>query len=110
MVIVTNAVCVLPPPVPVIVNVVADVGFAAGFALTVSVVPVVELVGLNEALVFGGKPLTENVTALVKLPLGVTTTMYCADPRGDTVALGGVADRLKSSADSACTTSVTVVL
>jgi hypothetical protein len=41
---------------------VAGVVFALGFALTVSVVVVVELVGLNVALVLAGKPLTENVT------------------------------------------------
>jgi hypothetical protein len=45
--------------------------FALGFAFTVSVVPVVELVGLNEALVRGGKPVTENVTALLNPFAGV---------------------------------------
>ena len=34
-----------------------------GFVFTVSVVPVVELDGLNVALVLDGKPLTENGTA-----------------------------------------------
>ena len=72
MVIVTCTVRVRPPPVPVIVRVVALVGFALGFAFTVSVVPVVELVGLNEALVLGGKPLTENVTALLNPLTGLT--------------------------------------
>jgi hypothetical protein len=56
----------------VIVRVVALVGFALGFALTVSVVPVVELVGLNEALVLGGRPARENVTALLNPPVGLT--------------------------------------
>jgi hypothetical protein len=54
------------------VRVVALVGFALGFAFTVSVVPVVELVGLNEALVLGGKPVTENATALLNPLAGLT--------------------------------------
>ena len=62
---VTVVVCVRLPLIPVIVRVVGFVGLALGFALTVNVVAVVELVGLNEALVRGGKPLTENVTALL---------------------------------------------
>jgi hypothetical protein len=38
------------------------VAFAFGLAFTVIVVPFGELVGLNDAVVLGGKPLTENVT------------------------------------------------
>jgi hypothetical protein len=72
MVIVTCTVRVRPPPVPVMVSVVALVGFALGFALTVSVVPLVELVGLNEPVVFGGKPVRENVTALLNPLAGLT--------------------------------------
>ena len=68
----TCTVRVRPPPVPVIVRVVALVGFALGFAFTVSVVPVVELVGLNEALVLGGKSVGENVTALLNPLAGLT--------------------------------------
>jgi hypothetical protein len=49
------------------VRVVAGVVFALGFAFTVRVVPVAELVGMNVAVVFDGKPLTEKVTTLVKL-------------------------------------------
>jgi len=51
---------------------VALIGFALGFAFTVSVVPVVELVGLNEALVLGGKSVGENVTALLNPLAGLT--------------------------------------
>jgi len=72
MVIVTCTVRVRPPPVPVIVRVVALVGFALGFALTVSVVPVVELAGVNEPVVRCGKPVSENVTALLNPPVGLT--------------------------------------
>jgi hypothetical protein len=72
MVIVTCTVRVRPPPVPVMVSVVALVGFALGFAFTVSVVPVVELVGLNEPLVLGGKPARENATALLNPLVGLT--------------------------------------
>jgi hypothetical protein len=61
---VTVVLRVSPPPVPVMVSV-ALAGLALGFALTVSVVPVVELVGLNEAVVRCGKPASENVTALL---------------------------------------------
>ena len=64
---VTVAVCCNAPLVPVIVSVVAFVGLAFALAFTVNVVPVVELVGLNEALVRCGKPFTENVTVPVKL-------------------------------------------
>jgi hypothetical protein len=62
---VTVAVCCSAPLVPVIVSVVGFVCLALKLALTVNVVPVVELVGLNEALVRCGNPLTENVTALL---------------------------------------------
>ena len=68
----TCTVRVRPPPVPVMVRVVALVGFALGFALTVSVVPVVELVGLNEPFVLCGKPVRENVTALLNPLAGLT--------------------------------------
>jgi hypothetical protein len=61
----------IAPLVPVIVSVEVP-AFALGFALTVSVVPVVELVGLNEALVLDGKPLSENVTVPPKLTLLTT--------------------------------------
>ena len=68
----TVVVWVLPPPVPVITSVVVP-AFALGFALTVSVVALVELEGLNVAVVLGSRPLTENVTALLK-PLTLLTT------------------------------------
>jgi hypothetical protein len=72
MVIVTCTVRVRPPPVPVMVRVVALVGFALGFAFIVSVVPVVELVGLNEPVVLGGKLVRENVTAPLNPLVGLT--------------------------------------
>jgi hypothetical protein len=58
----TVVVCVKTPLVPVIIRVVGPVAFAFGLAFTVIVVPFGELVGLNDAVVLGGKPLTENVT------------------------------------------------
>jgi hypothetical protein len=59
------------PLAPVIVRVEVP-AFTLGLAFTVSVVPVAELAGLNEALVLAGKPLTENVTVPLKLTLLTT--------------------------------------
>ena len=68
---VTVVVRVNPPPIPVMVSVELP-GFVVGFVFTVSVVPVVELVGLNVALAFAGSPVTENVTALLNPLVGLT--------------------------------------
>ena len=43
-----------------------------GFVFRVNVVPVVELVGLNVAVVFDGRALTENGTALLNPLVGTT--------------------------------------
>jgi len=108
---ITVAVCVKAPLVPVIVSVAGPAAFALGLAFTVNVVPFGELVGLNEAVVLGGKPLTENVTALLNPFCLFTVTLYAADCRAEIVWLGGVADTLKSAGGAeACTTSATCVL
>jgi len=68
---VTGISCIRLPLVPLMVSV-AVVGFVVGFVFTVSVVPVVELVGLKVALAFAGSPVTENVTALLNPLFWVT--------------------------------------
>ena len=62
---------------------------------TVSVVEpdVVREAGLNDAVVFVGKPLTENVTAPEKPDPGVKVTVNGVAPPGATVCEAGVADK-----------------
>ena len=78
--------------------------------MTVSVVPVVELVGLSVALVRAGTPVTENVTVLLNPLTLLIVIAELAVCRAEIVRLAGFAVRLKSGGLTDCTTSVTVVL
>lgn len=73
---VTEAVCVVVPLVPVIVNGKVPVGVVL-VVVTVSVeLPEVSGVGLNVPVAPAGSPLTVRSTDPVKPPVGVTVAVY----------------------------------
>jgi len=97
--------CVRPPPVAIIVRGWLPLA-ALGLVDTVSVVllePTTD-VGLNEALVRAGNPLTLNFTVAENGPRAVVVTVYVVFAFPLTVRVLGDAEREKSA-----TTSVTCV-
>jgi len=82
------------PEVPVTVSVKAPVA-AVLLAVSVSVLPVVDEVGLNEAVTPLGKPVTENDTApLIPLP-DITVRVSVAVAPGITVSAAADPERVK---------------
>jgi len=92
----TVVVWVRPPEVPVMVTVVGPLPGAELPAVSVKVLDVVELVGLNEAVTPLGRPEAAKVTLPVKPFVGVTVTVLVPpEPPGLIVRLLGAADRVK---------------
>jgi hypothetical protein len=83
-------VCVRLPEVPVIVTVAAPT-VAVFAAINVSVLDVVALAGLNDAVTPAGKPLAARLTEPLKPLSGVTATVLL--PLAPWAILTGEADR-----------------
>src|SRR5579863_6944611 len=90
-----KAVCAKLPDVPVIVTVAPVSSFAVGLAVSVKVLVLLVILGLNDAVTPLGRPEAVNVTLPVKLPVSFTEIVVMSLPPWATANVLGDADSVK---------------